>query len=66
MIQVSDVSWHSLSRLKDGMIRMLADTTFATAFGGSYNDAHTFADVGGDILGEGEWNSSFYVDWQVK
>ena len=57
--QVADVSWHSLAGLKDGMIRMLADTSF----GGSYSDAHTFADGGGDILGNVEWNSSFYVDW---
>ena len=43
------------------MIRMLADTSF----GGNYQDAHNFADVGGDILGVVEWNSTFYVDWQV-
>ena len=58
-IKVSDVLWHSLSGLQDGMITMLADTTF----GGNWDRAHTFADVGGDILGVVEWDSSFYANW---
>ena len=58
-LQVADVSWHNLEGLKDGMIRMLADTTFD----GDYDSAHTFADTGGDILRTGEYDSEFYVDW---
>ena len=56
-LELEDIS--NLEGLKDGMIRMLADTTF----GGDYNSAHTFADTGGDILRTGEYDSEFYVDW---
>lgn len=59
--QVADVSWHSLGGLKDGLIRMLADTTFD----GSFDSAHNLADFGGDILGVVEWNTSNANEWYV-
>ncbi|KAJ2258306.1 hypothetical protein EV176_004545 [Coemansia sp. RSA 451] len=43
--QVSDEQWHSLSGLRDGIMRVLADSTF----GGEYGRAHDVLDVGGDF-----------------
>ena len=58
---VADIGWHNLSGLKDGLIQMLADTTFD----GVYNTAHHFTDVGGDIIGMELWNASFHREWVV-
>ncbi|KAJ6262529.1 hypothetical protein Dda_3340 [Drechslerella dactyloides] len=43
--QSSDATWHSL-KMDNGFIRMVAAFDFA----GSYNDAHTVVDTGGDII----------------
>ncbi|KAJ2329542.1 Intracellular distribution of mitochondria, partial [Coemansia sp. RSA 2702] len=43
--QVSDEQWHSLSGLRDGIMRVLADSTFD----GEYSRAHDVLDVGGDF-----------------
>lgn len=59
--QVADVSWHSLSGLKDGMIEMLSQTTFDGDFGA----AHNYADFVGDIIGIMEWNTSYIDQWYV-
>ena len=59
--QVADVSWHSLSGLKDGMITMLSQTSF----NGNWNSAHQYADFGGDILGMLEWNTTMLDEWYV-
>jgi hypothetical protein len=53
------VSWHSLGGLKDGLVEMLA----VTSFDGDFNEAHTLADFGGDILGVVEWNTSYVDQW---
>ena len=60
-LQVADVSWHSLEGLKDGMIRMLAETSYD----GKYNPAHTYADFVGDIVGIMEWNTTMIDQWYV-
>ncbi|KAK6358615.1 hypothetical protein TWF730_007940 [Orbilia blumenaviensis] len=41
----SDATWHSL-KMYNGFIRMVAGLDFS----GSYSDAHTLADTGGDII----------------
>ncbi|KAJ2763071.1 hypothetical protein IWQ56_004912, partial [Coemansia nantahalensis] len=43
--QVADEQWHSLSGLREGMMRVLADSTF----GGDFGRAHDVLDVGGDF-----------------
>ncbi|KAK6501900.1 hypothetical protein TWF481_009719 [Arthrobotrys musiformis] len=41
----SDATWHSL-KMYNGFIRMIAGLDFS----GSYSDAHTLADTGGDVI----------------
>ncbi|KAJ2742821.1 hypothetical protein GGI20_004204 [Coemansia sp. BCRC 34301] len=43
--QVADEQWHSLSGLRDGLMRTLAKSTF----NGEYTRAHDALDVGGDF-----------------
>ncbi|KAJ2777564.1 hypothetical protein H4R18_005086, partial [Coemansia javaensis] len=43
--QVADEQWHSLSGLREGIMRVLA----ASTFGGDYARAHDVLDVGGDF-----------------
>ncbi|KAJ1734744.1 hypothetical protein LPJ61_000913 [Coemansia biformis] len=43
--QVADEQWHSLSGLREGLMRVLA----ASTFGGDYSRAHDVLDVGGDF-----------------
>ncbi|KAJ2822505.1 hypothetical protein GGI24_003925, partial [Coemansia furcata] len=43
--QVADEQWHSLSGLRDGIMRVLAKSTF----NGEYTRAHDALDVGGDF-----------------
>ncbi|KAJ1933363.1 hypothetical protein FBU59_006051, partial [Linderina macrospora] len=43
--QVADELWHSLSGLKEGLMQVLADSTF----NGEYSRAHDTLDVGGDF-----------------
>ncbi len=48
-----------LNWLQDGLIEMLAETTFDGDFGA----AHDLADFGGDILGVVEWDTSYANKW---
>ena len=57
--QVADTLWHNLEDLKDGLIEMLAETTFD----GDFNVAHDLADFGGDVLGVTEWDTSYANKW---
>ncbi|KAJ2595275.1 hypothetical protein H4R99_005418 [Coemansia sp. RSA 1722] len=43
--QVADEQWHSLSGLRDGFMRVLANSTF----NGQFSRAHDVLDVGGDF-----------------
>ncbi|KAJ2043727.1 Intracellular distribution of mitochondria, partial [Coemansia sp. S16] len=43
--QIADEQWHSLSGLRDGIMRVLAKSTFD----GEYSRAHDAMDVGGDF-----------------
>ncbi|KAJ2908619.1 hypothetical protein GGI21_002704, partial [Coemansia aciculifera] len=43
--QVADEQWHSLSGLRDGLMQVLANSTF----NGEYSRAHDALDVGGDF-----------------
>ncbi|KAJ2080481.1 hypothetical protein H4R24_003047 [Coemansia sp. RSA 988] len=43
--QVSDEQWHSLSGLSEGIMKVLADSTF----NGEFSRAHDVLDVGGDF-----------------
>lgn len=45
--------------LKNGMVEMLAHTSFD----GNFGQAHDYADFGGDILGMLEWNTSYINQW---
>jgi hypothetical protein len=57
--QVADVLWHNLQDIKDGLIEMLA----ATTFDGNFGLAHDFTDFGGDILGVTDWDTSYANKW---
>lgn len=43
--QVADVLWHSLG-VKDGFIKTMSMVNFD----GDYSNAHTVADIGGDVI----------------
>ena len=55
------MSWHSLGGLKEGLIEMLAQTSFD----GNFGSAHSYADFVGDIIGIMEWNTTFIDQWYV-
>ena len=57
--QVADVSWHSLEGLRDGMITMLSEMSY----NGHWQQAHTYADFVGDIVGIMEWNTTYIDQW---
>jgi len=57
--EVSDVLWHALEGLDDGLLEMLAQTTFD----GDFQAGHDFADFGGDILGVVNWDTSDANRW---
>jgi len=59
--QTADTSWHALEGLSYGIIRMVADVER----GGSYSDAHTALDRGGDIFSTYVWDSSFADEWYI-
>ncbi|XP_054421001.1 phosphatidylinositol-glycan-specific phospholipase D [Pteronotus mesoamericanus] len=51
---VADVSWHSLG-IEQGFLRTMA----AIDFHGSYSDAHSAGDFGGDVLSQFEFNFNY-------
>ena len=53
------MSWHSLQGLRDGLIQMLAQTSFD----GNFGEAHNYADFVGDIIGVMEWNTTYIDQW---
>ncbi|XP_053771165.1 phosphatidylinositol-glycan-specific phospholipase D isoform X4 [Desmodus rotundus] len=56
---VADVSWHSLG-IEQGFLRTMA----AIDFHGSYSEAHTAGDFGGDVLSQFEFNFNYLArDW---
>nr|XP_006134054.1 phosphatidylinositol-glycan-specific phospholipase D isoform X1 [Pelodiscus sinensis] len=58
---VADVSWHSLG-IDQGFLRTMA----AIDFHGSYSEAHSTGDFGGDVLSQFELDFSYLkTDWYV-
>nr|XP_014353713.1 PREDICTED: phosphatidylinositol-glycan-specific phospholipase D isoform X2 [Latimeria chalumnae] len=59
---VADVTWHSL-----GIYQGFLATMGAIDFHGSYSDAHSTGDIGGDVLSEYEFSSDNYdeLTWYV-
>ncbi|XP_026896213.2 phosphatidylinositol-glycan-specific phospholipase D isoform X1 [Acinonyx jubatus] len=58
---VADVSWHSLG-IQQGFLRTMA----AVDFHGSYSEAHSAGDFGGDVLSQFEFNFNYLArHWYV-
>ena len=60
--QIADVLWHNLG-IQDGFLQAMANANFHHNFG----QAHDAGDLGGDVVGAFEWNTSFVEDihWYV-
>ncbi|XP_038051149.1 phosphatidylinositol-glycan-specific phospholipase D-like isoform X2 [Patiria miniata] len=61
--QVADVSWHSLG-IDQGFLRTMGDVNFH----GSFDDAHSVGDIGGDIVATFEFDLSYIdslSDWYI-
>ncbi len=59
--QTSDVSWHGLRGLRDGLLPAVARTDFDNDNGA----AHTFIDLGGDIIGSYQWDIKYGWRWYI-
>ncbi|XP_004693375.1 PREDICTED: phosphatidylinositol-glycan-specific phospholipase D isoform X2 [Condylura cristata] len=58
---VADISWHSLG-IQQGFLRTMG----AIDFHGSYSDAHSAGDFGGDVLSQSEFNFNYLARrWYV-
>eukprot|EP01027_Heterolobosea_sp_BB2_P005475 GEZU01008368.1.p1 GENE.GEZU01008368.1~~GEZU01008368.1.p1 ORF type:complete len:206 (+),score=20.79 GEZU01008368.1:172-789(+) len=59
---ISDLLWHSLGGIDQGFIVASSEI----AFNGSYSDAHENADMGGDVLVDYSFNTSFFsLAWYI-
>ncbi|XP_035660620.1 phosphatidylinositol-glycan-specific phospholipase D-like isoform X1 [Branchiostoma floridae] len=52
--QVADISWHSLG-IDQGFLSTMGDVNFH----GSFSNAHTVGDPGGDVVGVFEWDLAY-------